>query len=144
MIQITMKADFRPFRKLITALILFPTRHGMPIAYGVTITAIKENTDAGVDADEIPFHPYSEGHKKKREKIGLQTSRKDLKMSKRMMGSVGLYDNLVNVAPEFQEIAHGQMFHKNWQYHHLFLMVGDKTIKKIELAMYIKMMGLIA
>lgn len=45
------------------------------------IRGIRERSARGIDANGIPFSSYSEGHARRRKRLGLQTARKDLRMN---------------------------------------------------------------
>lgn len=110
---------------------------------------IRSKTKAGKQADNTPFpswYPtefetdeieslgtsvYSPSQTRKRKREGVTTARKNLNVTGGMLASLGLDGNWVTVGEQYQRIAHGQMFHPRWRYHHEFLLAGSDTVQKI-------------
>jgi hypothetical protein len=104
---------------------------------------ILELTAEGKDADGNTLHAYSDSHASVRQSLGLQVGRKDLRM-----GQLGLLPSLEprriggklklavadNAGDKLNKVAHGQMYHPAWSYHHKFLAVGDEMRKRVHQA----------
>lgn len=147
MLRISVKYNLSALENSFRSMQNFVGNSAIKIAADIEISDILARTAIGNDANdkrfpqwssfhrEKPGFNYSPSHKAKRRKLGLQTSRKDLRITNALLQS--LYYNgkdMVTVKDEFEAIARGQMENPNWKYHHLFLLHGDKTTPKQEKA----------
>jgi hypothetical protein len=87
------------------------TRRLVDALVPLIVGAILARTDAGKDVNGNAFKPYSQSHKRTRAKKGLSISPVDLRMTGRLMGSIGLRQVqieaegvLLTIAPSATEI----------------------------------------
>jgi hypothetical protein len=104
---------------------------------------IKSDSESGVDADGVKFpdnrpgHPYSLSQEVKRLSKSKSIILKDLKITGGLLKSGTLVNNGLeptgtdSKGTDYERIAHGQMKHPKWRYHHKFFAASDKAITKI-------------
>jgi hypothetical protein len=117
------------------------------------LSQVRELTAKGLDADGKRMHDYNPQYEASKNRQGVVTrlrrerrSRLDSRGVERssrslknlwdtggLMRGLRIEDDKIVPKPEHEEIAHGQMYHPKWSYHHLFLGIGEKTNKKLEL-----------
>jgi hypothetical protein len=150
------KTDTRKLESRYKGLIHFIEREAIPTAQKYVLSQVRELTAKGLDADGVPFHDYSPAYEARKNRRGTVTrvtresrlrgrnrnkfverttsSLKNLSDTGEMMNGLYRDDNKIVLRhARDQQIAHGQMYHPKWSYHHLFLGIGEKTNKKLEL-----------
>jgi hypothetical protein len=105
----------------------------------VTRKGILKRTAAGVDANLQRFPNWSDYNDSKkrsvyspqqaarRKRAGKTTSKKNLKITNVLLASLHMSKGeILTVEGMSERIAHGQMYHRKWKYHHLFLMANEQ------------------
>lgn len=130
----TIEFNTSQFKSDMTRLANFCDAQCFAPAADVLLAEIQRLTAAGLDADEIQFHPYSRDYAKWRKAHNLPTSKKDLFVSGRTMGGLRYAKDQKAVVPASgtEKIVQGQMSHPNWPYHHNFFAAGAQVFPKIE------------
>jgi len=135
---------------MLTRVTAYVTEGWKDVAAEEAKNVILDLTAQGLDADGNRFHDYSDGHASVRARLGLPTDVKNLNM-----GILGLHTTAGGLLPSLKprrrgtsvrlavsddpnsklnKVAHGQMFHPKWSYHHNFLAVGERMLRKVEVA----------
>jgi hypothetical protein len=118
-----------------------------PAALAAEETII-EHSARGEDADGNTFTMWSEDEvysprqEGRRRKLNLSTHQKDIRVKGDLLGSlklrrVGGIPQLAvadDAKDKLNRIAHGQMYHPKWRYHHKFLAVGREMILQVKAA----------
>ncbi len=125
--QLTATIDATAFTALQEELLKAIDEHSIPTVAESHKKRILGLTAQGTDAFGEIFHAYSPGHAKKRAAEGYSTDIKTLAMGEGRLQKIELVDDeLTYTDDKAAEIAHGQMFHPKWRWHHHFFDVSDE------------------
>lgn len=142
-----MQVDISAAEGLLERVALFAEKGWIPPASIAATETIHELSSEGLNADGTRFENwdedqvYSPSQQRKRiiAKVGID--QKDIRIAGTLLDALKLrtIDGLPSLAvsdsdSKLNRIAHGQMYHPKWRYHHKFLAVGNRMMKKIKVA----------